>query len=42
MKGETDVRNFDTEFTDEAPELTPPDEGMFEIIDMTMLKVFLT
>lgn len=28
VKNETDVSNFDTDFTTEKPELTPPDEGM--------------
>ena len=27
VRSETDVANFDTDFTSEAPELTPPDEG---------------
>ena len=27
VKSEMDVQNFDKEFTDEAPRLTPPDEG---------------
>ena len=28
VKSEQDVANFDKEFTDEVPELTPPDESM--------------
>ena len=29
IKNETDVSYFDTDFTSEVPELTPPDAGMY-------------
>ena len=31
VKSDVSTENFDKEFTDEAPELTPPDEGMLHV-----------
>ena len=34
IKSETDVSYFDTDFTSEAPQLTPPDDGKSMIMCM--------
>ena len=34
----TDVRNFDTDFTSEEPQLTPPDSSEFSFIKFIVLE----